>query len=411
MKIILFIFSLLLSTQAFTQQDYVNISDMIDTVSGYKQMTEKQLHQFQRKHKRDSIREQKRVWTSILGGPSYTPEASLGVGGALLMSFRIDPSDTISQRSFIPIGFNISLNGTFVAAGGSTLFFNENKFRIYTKYGYRTEPSIFYGIGFNQIEGIERLQEKYGKDSITAYHKSNIQFYPRFVWEVHPNIYLGGLIDFNYSYSKDMSPLMRMNQQVQKYGNKYHNIGIGGLLQYDTRDDVATPTSGILLSAMGTMYGKYLGGNFNYEILEFEYRQFQPLFKRRSTLGWIVKSQIGFDNVPYTELPSFGSPFDLRGYLLGKYRDKSMAYGIVEYRHMFMTKEDLDRGSFWAKFGAVAWVGTGTLGKTPADWNKLKLNYGAGLRIQIQPGKNFRLDFGKEPGQKLGIYFNMTEAF
>ena len=64
MKIILFIFSLLLSTQAFTQQDYVNISDMIDTVSGYKQMTEKQLHQFQRKHKRDSIREQKRVWTT-----------------------------------------------------------------------------------------------------------------------------------------------------------------------------------------------------------------------------------------------------------------------------------------------------------------------------------------------------------
>ena len=50
-------------------------------------------------------------------------------------------------------------------------------------------------------------------------------------------------------------------------------------------------------------------------------------------------------------------------------------------------------------------------GKTPADWDKWKLNYGIGLRIQLQPRKNFRLDIGKEPGQKWGIYMNMTEAF
>ena len=56
-------------------------------------------------------------------------------------------------------------------------------------------------------------------------------------------------------------------------------------------------------------------------------------------------------------------------------------------------------------------IGTGTIGKTPADWDKWKLNYGIGLRIQLQPRKNFRLDIGKEPGQKWGIYMNMTEAF
>ena len=162
---------------------------------------------------------------------------------------------------------------------------------------------------------------------------------------------------------------------------------------------------------MGTIYGKYLGGDFNYEMIELEYRQFKQVFKRRSTLAWTAKTQIGMDNIPYTELPNFGNPFDLRGYLWGKYRDKSMAYGIVEYRHMFMSQEAYARGAFWSKWGAVAWVGTGTLGKTPADWNKWKLNYGVGLRIQLQPRKNFRLDIGKEPGQKWGIYMNMTEAF
>jgi len=146
-------------------------------------------------------------------------------------------------------------------------------------------------------------------------------------------------------------------------------------------------------------------------MLELEYRQFRQVFKRRSTLAWTAKTQIGMDNVPYSELPNFGNPFDLRGYAWGKYRDKSMAYGIIEYRHMFMSQEAYARGAFWSKFGGVAWIGTGTIGKTPADWDKWKLNYGIGLRIQLQPRKNFRLDIGKEPGQKWGIYMNMTEAF
>ena len=351
------------------------------------------------------------MWISILGGPSYTPEASFGIGGAMLMTFRMNKYDSLSQRSFIPVGFNISLNGTFVAAGAGTLFFDENRFRIYVKYGYRTEPANFYGIGFDQIKATEDLKDRWGKDSITEYHRSSIQFYPRFVWEVRPHIYAGALLDINYNKATQMPVHMLENSAVRKYGGKYHNIGIGALFQYDTRDDVATPFHGLFASATGTLYGKYLGGNYNYEIIELEYRQFQQMFKRRSTLGWIVKSQIGLDNVPYSELPNFGSPFDLRGYLWGKYRDKSMAYGIVEYRHMFMSEAAYARGAFWSKFGAVAWVGTGTLGQTPADWNKWKVNYGIGLRIQLQPRKNFRLDIGKEPGQKWAFYMNMTEAF
>lgn len=409
MKALFLFFSLWMSVSVFAEEHTCITETSADSLIK-RQWTERQLKQFQRQHRRDSIRAHKKMWVSILGGPSYTPEASLGIGGAMLMTFRMNQQDTISQRSFIPVGFNISINGTFVAAGAGTLFFNENKFRIYIKYGYRTEPSNFYGIGYDEIKAAENLNDLYGKDSVT-FHKANVQFFPRFVWEVKPHIYVGALLDFNYSKSKEMPEWMAQNSQILKFGNKYHNIGIGALLQYDTRDDVATPFSGMFLSAMGTVYGKYLGGNNNYEIIELEYRQFKQVFKRRSTLAWTAKTQISMDNVPYTELPGFGNPFDLRGYTWGKYRDKSMAYGIVEYRHMFMSQEAYERGAFWSKFGVVGWVGTGTIGKTPVDWNKWKLNYGVGLRIQLQPRKNFRLDIGKEPGQKWGIYMNMTEAF
>ncbi len=324
-----------------------------------------------------------------------------------MASFRLNKNDTISQRSFIPAGFNITLNGTFVFAGAGTLFFNENRFRIYISYGYRNEPSHYFGKGYDTIEQIEK------SDSTTKFHKSSFQLYPRFVWEVRPHLYTGPLFDINFSKSDDINPVMAADPYFNKFKRNYVNIGVGGLIQYDTRNDVATPSSGMLLSAIAKVYGKYLGGAYNYEMFELEYRQFQQVFRPRSTLAWVAKTQIGVGNVPFTELPSFGSPFDLRGYYWGKYRDKTMAYGILEYRHMFGSMEKYKSGNFWAKCGFVGWVGTGTIGNAPiVDWNKWKFNYGVGLRIQMQPGKNFRLDIGKDPNQKgMAVYMNMTEAF
>lgn len=370
------------------------------------ELNEKQLKRYYRQLRKDSIRAHKNIWWSVLGGPSYTPEASFGVGGAVLASFRMNKQDTISQRSFLPVGLNLSINGTIVVAGAGTFFFNENRFRIYMNYGYRNEPSHYYGKGFEKAENLER------GDSTTRFHRSYFQLYPRFVWEVRPHFYLGGLFDLNYTKVSDVNPVMEEDPYFQQFKRKYFNVGIGGLIQYDTRDDVATPTRGMLLGANFKLFGKYWGGAYNYEIIELEYRQFKNVFRPRSTLAWIAKSQIGLGDVPFTELPTFGSPFDLRGYYMGKYRDKSMAYGIVEYRHMFGSPAKYKSGNFWAKCGFVAWVGTGTIGETPFDWNKWKLNFGAGLRFQMQPGKNFRLDVGKEPGQPgMQVYMNMTEAF
>lgn len=251
------------------------------------ELNEKQLKRYYRQLRKDSIRAHKNIWWSVLGGPSYTPEASFGVGGAVLASFRMNKQDTISQRSFLPVGLNLSINGTIVVAGAGTFFFNENRFRIYMNYGYRNEPSHYYGKGFEKAENLER------GDSTTRFHRSYFQLYPRFVWEVRPHFYLGGLFDLNYTKVSDVNPVMEEDPYFQQFKRKYFNVGIGGLIQYDTRDDVATPTCGMLLGANFKLFGKYWGGTYNYEIIELEYRQFKNVFRPRSTLAWIAKSQIG----------------------------------------------------------------------------------------------------------------------
>lgn len=400
------LFASVLSISAQEQTTTVDTTSQKEIfVDGHK-LNENQLKRYYKQQRKDSIRTHKPVWWSILGGPSYTPEASFGVGGAVLASFKMNKRDTISQRSFLPVGLNLSVNGTIVVAGAGTFFFNENKFRIYANYGYRNEPAHYYGIGIEEADNTLR------SDSTTKYHRSYFQIYPRFVWEIRPNFYVGGLFDLNFTNTTDINPEMAEDPYFLKYKSKYLNVGIGGLVQYDTRDDVATPSRGLLLSTNFKLFGKYLGGAYNYEILELEYRQFKNIFRPRSTLAWIAKTQIGFGDIPYSELPTFGSPFDLRGYYIGKYRDKSMAYGIVEYRHMLGSMEKYKSGNFWAKCGFVVWGGTATIGETPFDWNKWKFNFGAGIRFQMQPGKNFRLDIGKGVGESgVQVYMNMTEAF
>ncbi len=355
---------------------------------------------------RDSVRANKKVWTTFLGGPSYTPEASLGIAGAVLMSFKINPDDSVSQRSFLPMGVNASINGTVVVAGSGALFFRENRFRIYTNYGMRNEPSNFYGVGFNEIDANPGIK------ATTTFKKTNIYLNTKMVWEAKPKFYTGAIVDINYSKSRDLNELMAVNSYVNKYALKYTNIGVGAIIQYDTRDDVATPNTGMLLSATGKAFTRALGGTYNYQLVDLEYRQFQPVF-RRAILAWVARAQTSYGDIPFTELPTFGSPFDLRGYYWGQYRDKSMGYGIAEFRHMLGSKEAVAHSKLISRFGYVAWVGAGTLGDTPGEWDRWKLNYGFGIRAQIQPRKNFRLDVGKGAGADNGwmVYFNMTEAF
>ena len=112
--VLLFVSVLPGKAQNLTPND--TISKEVVIVDG-QQLNEKQLQRYYRQLRKDSIRAHKKIWWSVLGGPSYTPEASLGVGGAVLASFRMNKNDTISQRSFLPAGINLSINGTIVVAG------------------------------------------------------------------------------------------------------------------------------------------------------------------------------------------------------------------------------------------------------------------------------------------------------
>ena len=85
---------------------------------------------------------------------------------------------------------------------------------------------------------------------------------------------------------------------------------------------------------------------------------------------------------------------------------------MAEYGQMFNTDK-----SNWIKrvvshLGYVVWGGVGFMGPDPVNIEGVLPNAGVGLRIEVQPRMNVRLDFGRNFVNKQNLfYINMTEAF
>lgn len=228
--------------------------------------------------------------------------------------------------------------------------------------------------------------------------------------------FAGPQIDLSYDkisepakYLVDQPDYKRLGGTAHGYSN--FSSGVGFLLTYDSRDIPANAYKGIYLDFRGLMYQKFLGGDNNFYRLEVDYRQYKKVGNRK-VIAWTAQTKNVFGDVPMNQYALSGTPFDLRGYYMGQYRDKSSHVVLAEYRQMFNTDK-----STWVKrmlhhLGFVAWGGCGFMGPTMGKIEGVLPNAGVGLRIEVQPRMNVRLDFGRNFANDQSLfYFNMTEAF
>ena len=174
----------------------------------------------------------------------------------------------------------------------------------------------------------------------------------------------------------------------------------------------ANAYKGIYLDFRGMMYHKIFGSDRNFYRLELDNRQYKEVGKRK-VIAWTAQTKNVFGkNIPLTQYALTGTPFDLRGYYQGQYRDKSSHIVMAEYRQMLNTDQETWLKRIINHLGFVVWGGCGFMGPTPGKIEGVLPNYGVGLRIEVQPRMNVRLDLGKNTVNKQTLfYFNMTEAF
>ena len=348
---------------------------------------------------------------NILGGPSYTPDFGAVLGGSALMTFRMNPSDTTQLRSVVPMAIAFMFNGGINLFSKPQLFFKGDRFRIFGKFSYKNTEENFYGIGYNTNKDYVR------SDSTSKYRYSGVQINPWFLFRLgNSNIFAGPQIDINYDHLTEPGKFLVDEPSYKEAGgtvNGYNNFnsGLGFLLTYDSRDVPANAYRGMYLDFRGMMYAKFIGSDQTFYRLEIDYRQYKSLGKRR-VLAWTAQTKNVFGDVPLTQYALTGTPFDLRGYYMGQYRDKSSHVMMAEYRQMINTDKSTWVKKMLSHIGYVAWGGCGFMGPTPGKIEGVLPNLGLGLRVEVQPRMNVRLDFGRDMVNKQNLfYFNMTEAF
>lgn len=412
--------ALLLSALAATAQDSTRPAVQIDSMEVDVPEVRREGYDFtaaydtlgfkERRRERKERRKARNFQFSILGGPSYSPDFGFLLGGSALMTFRTDKSDLDLKRSVMPFSIALTMGGAAVGSRPQ-IFFAGDRFRIFGTFSYKYNKDNYYGVGYHTNHHAVRGEET------TLFTASYLQINPQFLFRIkESDFFVGPAVDFTLDKMLKPSAGVARDAAYLAGGGTadgYTNIssGLGIIANYDSRDLPANAYKGVYLEVRGTVYNKWIGSDTDFYRAEIDYRQYVSVGKRK-VLAWTAQSKNVFGDVPVTRMPLTGSPYDLRGYYMGQYRDKTSHVVVAEYRQMFNS----DREDFWGRLvrrlGWNVWAGCGFVGDSPVHLNGVLPNAGLGLRIEIQPRMNIRLDFGRNFVDKQNLfYFNMTEAF
>ncbi len=336
--------------------------------------------------------------------PSVSPEVGVMLVGGGLISFKLDRTNKFVQPSSVPFSFGYSTNGSANLNIRPSLFFKNDKNRVVGDIWMKNMPDNYWGVGFSAAK------EPSKPDSTTNYRRTWWQVYLKYSHQFRKNLFGGLLFDYNQTDATSLNSTMEQDLYVNQFGRFIKNMSIGLLFQYDSRDLTINAYDGLFVEVSSNFYSSKAFTKPTYQILVLDYRQYEQIKRPGRTLAWQVKTRIANDGVPWTEMSQLGSPFDLRGYFWGRYRDKDMLFGIMEYRHMFMRKNPNKNGEMMSRFGFTTWLATGTVANNFTEMTNWLPNGGIGFRFEVQKRMNARVDYGIG-NDTSAFYISFNEAF
>lgn len=324
---------------------------------------------------------------------SYAPETSWGFGVGAKYLFKFKGSGEETRTSNMPMSAMYTWYRQILLTSGYTIFTNQEKYLFKGNLRYNKLPIFYFGIGNNSLEENEEL-----------YDYSNILIEPLALRKIADHVFVGGGVRYNIVYHVDIpSDGFIAREKVPGYLGST-SAGLQLALTYDNRDNVLYATKGALLEVAAGYYLPFAGGEYEYQIYRFDYRQYFKVFENRKDvfalqlLGYFARG-----DVPLADYAKLGGSEMLRGYYEGRFRDKAMLAAQVEYRAQLLEQ-----------LGAVVFLGLGDVAPNirSFDIREFKPSVGAGLRFMIVKKENLNIRFDYGFGRETrNYYFNIAEAF
>jgi hypothetical protein len=326
---------------------------------------------------------------------AFAPETSWEIGFSSLYVYyaKRDTSNRLSEIN----GFTfITLENQFGIWTDHAIYSDKDKWFFLGRIRLQSFPLQYFGIGMDTPE-----------EYVALVDANQIIIKERVLREIKKNFYGGVEVDFQRLSRVVFKPSDEAPDFEMPLGSEGStNFGVGLGLVYDDRHNVLNVRKGNFAELA---YLKYLPGlsSFDFNTLIMDARIFRPVGEQ-NVLAWQFLGQFNSGDVPFNQLSLMGGDSMMRGYYLGRFRDKNQLATQLEFRML-----PLPLG-FSKRIGASVFAGTATVFPdfSKAAIHKVVWAAGGGLRFLLFPKKDIytRLDVAFTQ-EGTGYYLFIGEAF
>ena len=246
----------------------------------------------------ESGKEKGRLGTTPFPVIYYTPETSLALGGGVVFTLR-DKGETLEKRpDNMQVMAAYTLNNQLFLMLSPEKYFNDQRGRLFMNVGYLSWPTSFFGVGNDSdIDGdeIEELEETYTDESIMVQ--------PWFMHTVVADLSMGLTLDWKNTRVQDVEEGGIIDQDDITGAEGGISSGLGPVINWDTRDNLFSPSRGSWHKAWAWFYRESMGSDFDYDYYGLDLRHYRPV------LGESVLALQGYlaltsGDVPFYEYPT-----------------------------------------------------------------------------------------------------------
>jgi hypothetical protein len=319
-------------------------------------------------------------WLAV---PIVSSDPKLGTSGGLMAAYlyRFDPASTISM--FGVTGLYTS-TGSKVGGVFARTYFGKDRHRLVVFAGggkVNNEYEDFLGSGF-PLQTEDNLRALAG----------------RYLYRVYEHWFVGAqATNTNYTIVGQDAMSGEILEKIGLTG--FDSVGIGAVVNYDSRDNLNSPSSGFFADANNIAYRESLGGSVSFDVYRLGLKQYIG-HGQGHVFVWYLSNHWTSDAPP-----GGYATVRLRGYTAGQYLGRNMS--SLEAEERFRMGE---RWGFTA-FAGIACLYGGD--KNCGDGKNIYPNGGAGLFFVLKPGERMvaTLEYAEGEGSNHGVYMRFGWGF
>jgi outer membrane protein assembly factor BamA len=333
----------------------------------------------------------KKVHLAFIPIISYNRSFGMQFGGMGNAYFNVNKKDTVSPASAVGLFGSVFTNKTYFVSLFNRLYFNNDQWRTKIGIGF---GNINFQTFYETPEGIPGTNIPDDEGEFIDYRTQMAFFYAEGTRLVTGRLYLG--LRFVYSGVKTQFDSDLLPDETLRL------FGFGLVTEYDSRNSVFTPHSGINTKIKTFSFLEALGSTVTYHRINIDFNKYFSLGNNATLLARFYGAVSLGDSIPFNGKNVVGRD-DLRGYTNGKHRANQVYDIQSEYRW-----------NFYKKWGMVAFAGVAlaTDNFKGDSYSGLLPSAGAGIRFKAIPSRNINIGIDAAIGKEdWGIYFRIGEAF